>query len=69
MPKLVSTILDSIPVMIDVMVLFMFFILLMAVVSVQLLGGSLQNRCSGVDSNGNSWFKLGEDQKEYICQT
>jgi hypothetical protein len=41
MPKLVSTILDSIPVMIDVMVLFMFFILLMAVVSVQLLGGSL----------------------------
>ena len=34
MPKLVSTILDSIPVMIDVMVLFMFFILLMAVISV-----------------------------------
>jgi len=69
MPKLVSTILDSIPVMIDVMVLFMFFILLMAVVSVQLLGGSLQNRCTGVDANGKTWFKLGEDQKEYICQT
>jgi hypothetical protein len=41
MPKLVSTILDSIPVMIDVMILFMFFILLMAVICVQLLGGSL----------------------------
>ena len=61
MPKLVSTILDSIPVMIDVMVLFIFFILLMAVIATQLLGGSLQNRCKGTDSNGNEYYKLGSE--------
>ena len=61
MPKLVSTILDSIPVMIDVMVLFIFFILLMAVIATQLLGGSLQNRCTGTDSNGNKYYKLGSE--------
>ena len=61
MPKLVSTILDSIPVMVDVMVLFMFFILLMAVISTQVMGGMLQNRCSGVDDNGNSYYLLGAE--------
>jgi hypothetical protein len=56
MPKLVSTILDSIPVMVDVMVLFMFFILLMAVISTQVMGGMLQDRCTGIDKNGNSYY-------------
>lgn len=45
MSSLVATILDSLPIMFDVMVLFFFMLIMFGTIATQLLGGHLQNMC------------------------
>jgi len=45
MSSLVSTILNSLPIMFDVMVLFFFMLIMFGTIATQLLGGHLQKRC------------------------
>jgi len=45
MSSLVSTILNSLPIMFDVMVLFFFMLIMFGTIATQLLGGRLQKRC------------------------
>jgi hypothetical protein len=46
MSSLVSTILNSLPIMFDVMVLFFFMLIMFGTIATQLLGGHLDKRCT-----------------------
>ena len=77
MPSLVSTILNSLPIMFDVMILFFFMLIMFGTIATQLLGGHLEKRCAlpvkEMDANGNmvptgEWnAALGVDEIEIIC--
>ena len=45
MKKLVHALLSSLPTMLDVFILFSFFLMMFGTMATQLFGGSLQNRC------------------------
>ena len=68
MSSLVSTILNSLPIMMNVMVLFFFMLVMFGTIATQLLGGHLQNRCTEM-LNGEPSIQLGYDEVEIICQT
>ena len=51
MSRLVSTIMNSLPMMVDIMVLFMFMIIMFSAVVTQLLMGNLIKRCFTKDAN------------------
>ena len=75
MPSLVSTILNSLPIMFDVMILFFFMLIMFGTIATQLLGGHLEKRCAlptvetlpdGTEIKG--WNSaLGVDEIEIIC--
>ena len=69
MSSLVATILNSLPVMFDVMVLFFFMLIMFGTIATQLLGGHLEKRCVALDpiTMKNSSL-LGDDQIEVICR-
>lgn len=46
MPSLVATIMKSLPIMFDVMVLFLFMMVMFGTIATQLLGGALEKRCT-----------------------
>ena len=50
---LVSTIINSMPVMFDIMILFLFFLVIFGTISTQLLMGQLRRRCFAVEPSGN----------------
>ena len=45
MSSLVSTILNSLPIMFNIMILFLFMLIMFGTIATQLLGGRLENRC------------------------
>ena len=67
MPKLVRTILDSIPVMLEVMLLFIFSLIIFGTITTQILGGDLQNRCTAYNNDTMPYTHFGYSQKEFIC--
>lgn len=69
MSSLVSTILNSLPIMFDVMVLFFFMLIMFGTIATQLLGGHLINRCTMTDSDGFKTISLGTEQIEIICNS
>jgi len=68
MSSLVATILNSLPIMFDVMVLFMFMLIMFGTIATQLLGGHLEKRCIFTDQYGEKFssFIAGEDG-DFIC--
>lgn len=69
MSSLVSTILNSLPIMFDVVVLFVFILIIFGTVATQLLGGHLIKRCTRYLDNGEKTVFLGVDQVEIICNS
>lgn len=67
MSSLVSTIMNSLPIMFDVMVLFMFMLIMFGTIATQLLGGHLEKRCTDT-INGKPNILLGYEELEIICQ-
>lgn len=75
MPSLVSTILNSLPIMFDVMILFFFMLIMFGTIATQLLGGHLEKRCvlPTVETFPNGtvvkgWnAALGVEELEIIC--
>mmetsp|Transcript_34799 Transcript_34799/g.53440 ORF Transcript_34799/g.53440 Transcript_34799/m.53440 type:complete len:157 (+) Transcript_34799:722-1192(+) len=69
MSSLVSTILNSLPIMFDILVLFCFMLVMFGTIFTQLLGGELLSRCMFMGSDGEATFPTlnGEDVIEY-CQ-
>lgn len=62
MSSLVVTILNSMPVMMEVMVLFAFMLIMFGTIGTQLLGGRLLKRCTAIDPiTGNKTVNLGDD--------
>jgi hypothetical protein len=64
MSSLVSTIMNSLPIMFDVMVLFFFMLIMFGTIATQLLGGHLEKRCTeSVVTNGVSqnFIELGSE--------
>lgn len=49
MSGLVSTILNSLPILFDILVLFGFMLIMFGTIATQLLGGRLENRCYAID--------------------
>ena len=57
MSGLVSTILNSLPVMFDIMILFGFMLIMFGTIATQLFGGKLNHKCGfskGTDADGKS---------------
>jgi hypothetical protein len=50
MSSLVSTILNSLPIMVDIMILFGFMLVMFGTIATQLLGGHLEKRCFAPNS-------------------
>jgi hypothetical protein len=75
MSSLVSTILNSLPIMFDVMVLFFFMLIMFGTIATQLLGGHLEKRCLLVDAAGTVILdvderpitELGPEFLTFIC--
>jgi hypothetical protein len=67
MSSLVSTILNSLPIMFDVMVLFFFMLIMFGTIATQLLGGHLDKRCTKTFPDGMKTIFLGTEQVEIIC--
>lgn len=72
MSSLVSTILNSLPIMFDVMILFFFMLIMFGTIATQLLGGKLLKRCMA--KIGGEWTHFltnvdSEDPTEIICNT
>jgi len=55
MSSLVATILNSLPIMFDVMVLFLFMLIMFGTIATQLLGGHLEKRCVYIDEYGEKF--------------
>jgi hypothetical protein len=69
MSSLVSTILNSLPIMFDIMVLFCFMLIMFGTIFTQLLGGRLENRCFAINIIGEDSHLLGPDREEIFCMT
>jgi len=69
MSGLVSTILNSLPIMFDIMVLFGFMLIMFGTIATQLLGGHLYKRCKALNHNGEMSKFLGISKKEVFCIT
>ena len=69
MSGLVSTILNSLPIMFDIMVLFGFMLVMFGTIATQVLGGALQYRCQAMNELGNMSELLGEEGITLFCQT
>ena len=71
MPSLVSTIMKSLPIMFDVMVLFLFMMVMFGTIATQLLGGSLEKRCTQILLNPLNEtiqsIELGPEFEELMC--
>jgi hypothetical protein len=72
MSSLVATILNSLPIMFDVMVLFLFMLIMFGTIATQLLGGHLEKRCIYTNNLGDKFveFATGDDMSdrgEHIC--
>jgi hypothetical protein len=65
MSSLVSTILNSLPIIFDVMVVFM--LIMFGTIATQLLGGHLEKRCFAVNIFGEESIELGKEKAEIIC--
>lgn len=55
MSSLVATILNSLPIMFDVMVLFLFMLIMFGTIATQLLGGHLEKRCIYTNEFGDKF--------------
>jgi hypothetical protein len=69
MSSLVSTILNSLPIMFDIMVLFMFMLVMFGTIFTQLLGGRLENRCYAFNIKGEWTHVLGHEKDEIFCMS
>jgi hypothetical protein len=69
MSSLVSTILNSLPIMVDIMILFCFMLVMFGTIATQLLGGHLEKRCFAPNDEQVLSEKLGPEGKEYFCQS
>jgi hypothetical protein len=69
MSSLVATILNSLPIMFDVIVLFMFMLIMFGTIATQLLGGHLEKRCVYTDDKGEKFtsFLDGGEGGDFIC--
>ena len=68
MSQLVLTILSSLPVMLDVTVLFMFMLVVLGTIGTQLLSGHLEKRCVYTDEYGEKFVSfLQGEESEFIC--
>ena len=71
MSSLVATILNSLPIMFDVMVLFLFMLIMFGTIATQLLGGHLEKRCIHTNLAGDKFSEfsdgMGGDMGEHIC--
>ena len=67
MSSLVSTILNSLPIMFDIMVLFIFMLIMFGTITTQLLGGKLENRCFAQNALGEYDYRIGADEEEIFC--
>lgn len=72
MSSLVATILNSLPIMFDVMVLFLFMLIMFGTIATQLLGGHLEKRCIYTNSIGDKFVEYSvsddmEARQEFIC--
>jgi hypothetical protein len=56
---------NSLPIMFDVMVLFLFMMLMFGTIATQLLGGHLEKRCTDLEGS----ISLGLAKEEIICRT
>ena len=68
MSSLVSTILNSLPIMVDIMILFSFMLVMFGTIATQLMGGHLEKRCFAPNEENVLSEKLGDDGMEYYCQ-
>jgi hypothetical protein len=66
MPKLVATIIDSLPVMVDVLLLFLFAVVVFGTIATQTIGGDLKNSCVG-RIDGKKVHLLGELEERFLC--
>lgn len=69
MSSLVSTILNSLPIMFDVMILFFFMLIMFGTIATQLLGGHLENRCTTIDYKGEKTIELGAEGIVIYCMS
>jgi hypothetical protein len=70
MSSLVATILNSLPIMFDVMVLFLFMLIMFGTIATQLLGGHLEKRCVYTDPLGEKFTSFMQDEEtDFICQS
>lgn len=67
MSGLVSTILNSLPIMFDIMVLFGFMLVMFGTIATQLLGGHLYKRCKTLNHHGDMSKFLGIEKREVFC--
>lgn len=67
MSSLVATILNSLPIMFDVMVLFLFMLIMFGTIATQLLGGHLEKRCVYTNSNGVKYTSFTGEDEDFIC--
>jgi hypothetical protein len=67
MPSLVATIMKSLPIMFDVMVLFLFMMVMFGTIATQLLGGALEKRCTQT-LNGVKTIELGPELETIMCR-
>ena len=56
MPSLVATIMTSLPILLDVTILFMFALVMLGTIATQLLGGHLEKRCIYTDPKTGEEF-------------
>jgi len=69
MSGLVSTILNSLPIMFDIMVLFCFMLIMFGTIATQLLGGQLDSRCMAKNKLGDDSIYLGKDRVVLFCHS
>lgn len=67
MSGLVSTILNSLPIMFDIGVLFGFLLIMFGTIATQLLGGHLENRCYAYNHLGKLSNQLGRQKIMVFC--
>lgn len=67
MSGLVSTILNSLPIMFDIGVLFGFLLIMFGTIGTQLLGGHLENRCFAINHKGELSNELGRTKLMVFC--
>lgn len=68
MSSLVATILNSVPVLIDIMILFGFMLVMFGTIATQLFGGKLSNRCFTKGPKGFLTVDLMGTGREFFCE-